>query len=457
MNVVKITGRALMMSAILSAPAYAQVPRVPEVPNVRWCSDAGGARTGTVTITSNANNNPTTISLSGNGIDGNTNVALGMPASASSQVNGTQNPATATDGDANTYWESANNAFPQWLQVDLGTAYNIGRVTLKLPPQSAWGTRTQTLSIQSSTNGSTFSTVVGSANYTFTSPTNVVNILVPTTNARFVRVNITANTGWPAGQAAELEVYPSGGNPPAGATLSTNPASLTFGSQALNTTSPAQAVTVSNTGNAAATVTGFTVSGDFLQSNTCGSSIAAGASCTVSVSFRPVASGTRTGTLTITSNATNNPTTVALSGTGAGSTATNLAAGRPTGESSHTQVFQSSNATDGNQDSYWESANNAFPQWVQVDLGSAQSAGRIVLQLPAPWGARTQTLSVQGSTNGSTFTTVVGSATYSFDPTRNNTVTITFTATTQRWFRLNFTANTGWPAGQVSEFQVWNF
>jgi hypothetical protein len=112
--------------------------------------------------------------------------------------------------------------------------------------------------------------------------------------------------------------------------------------------------------------------------------------------------------------------------------------------------------TDGNQNSYWESANNAFPQWVQVDLGSSQSATRIVLQLPAAWGARTETLSVQGSTNGSTFTTVTASAGYNFTPGSNNTVTITFTATSQRYWRLNFTANTGWPAGQVSEFQVWN-
>jgi hypothetical protein len=237
--------------------------------------------------------------------------------------------------------------------------------------------------------------------------------------------------------------------------LSTNPSSLTFGSQALNTTSPAQTVTVTNTGNAAASVSGVTVSGDYTQTSNCVTTIAVGASCTVNVSFRPTASGTRTGTLTLNSNASNSPTNVALTGTGAGSTSTNLAAGKPTSESSHTQAFQSSNVTDGNQDSYWESANNAFPQWVQVDLGSAQSAGRIVLQLPASWGARTETLSVQGSTNGTTFTTIVGSAGYSFAP-GTNTVTITFSATTQRFFRLNVTANTGWPAGQVSEFQVWN-
>ncbi|WP_328324621.1 choice-of-anchor D domain-containing protein [Kribbella sp. NBC_00382] len=414
---------------------------------------ASGARTGGVTVTSNAS--PASISLTGNGIGTDTNLALGKPATASSQVNGTQIPATATDGNANTYWESVNNAFPQWLQVDLGSARSIGKVTLKLPPTTAWGTRTQTLSVQASTDGSSFSTPVASATYTFTSPANVVNITVPATNARYVRVNVTGNSGWPAGQVSEFEVYPSGGSPINTPILSTNPSSLTFASQALNTTSAAKAVTVTNTGSLAASVSSVTVSGDYTQTNNCGS-IAVNASCTVNVSFRPTASGTRSGSLTINSNATNNPTTVALSGTGAGAPNTNLAAGKPTSESSHNDVYQSSNATDGNQATYWESANNAFPQWLQVDLGSAQSAGRIVLQLPAGWGARTQTLSVLGSTDGSNFSTVAGSAGYNFAPGNNNTVTITFNPTAQRYFRLNLTANTGWIAGQISDFQVWN-
>jgi hypothetical protein len=55
---------------------------------------------------------------------------------------------------------------------------------------------------------------------------------------------------------------------------------------------------------------------------------------------------------------------------------------------------------------------------------------------------------------GSTFTTIVGSAGYTFNPATGNTVTITFGATSRRFIRLNFTANTGWPAGQVSELQV---
>ena len=113
-----------------------------------------------------------------------------------------------------------------------------------------------------------------------------------------------------------------------------------------------------------------------------------------------------------------------------------------------------SNAVDGNQATYWESANNAFPQWIQADLGSAKSLTRIVLKLPAAWGARTQTLTVGGSTDGTSFTDLAGSSGYVFTPTSANTVTIPLTAST-RYVRLNITANTGWPAAQLSEFELY--
>jgi hypothetical protein len=291
------------------------------------------------------------------------------------------------------------------------------------------------------------------------------SVNVPATGGWQTWTTVTANVTLPAGtqvltldqdnggwNANYLTFASSGGGT---ATLTTSPGSLTFGSQAVNTTSAAQSVTVHNTGTVAATVSGVTTSGDFAQTNTCGSSIAAGASCSVAVTFHPTASGTRTGSLTITSSATGSPNTVALSGTGT-SGAVNLALGKTTSESSHTDVYPSPNVVDGNQSTYWESTNNVFPDWVQVDLGSAQSVDRVVLQLPATWGARTETLSLLGSTDGSTFSTVVGSAAYTFDPSSNNNVTITFGATSQRYWRVNITANTGWPAGQISEFQIWN-
>ncbi len=96
----------------------------------------------------------------------------------------------------------------------------------------------------------------------------------------------------------------------------------------------------------------------------------------------------------------------------------NLAAGRPTAASSFNQTYTSGNLVDGNQGTYWESANNAFPQWGQVDLGSSIAIDQVVLKLPAGWGARTQTLSVQGSSDGVSFATIVSSAGYSFSGTQ---------------------------------------
>ncbi|WP_347701632.1 CARDB domain-containing protein [Nonomuraea sp. B12E4] len=130
---------------------------------------------------------------------------------------------------------------------------------------------------------------------------------------------------------------------------------------------------------------------------------------------------------------------------------TNLAAGKTVTASSSTDVYRPSNATDGNQASYWESANN-LPQWIQVDLGAAAGITKVVLKLPTGWPSRTQTLTVQGSTTGGApFSTIAASATYTFNPT----ATITFPASTTRHVRLQIAANTGWPAGQLSEFEVW--
>lgn len=135
----------------------------------------------------------------------------------------------------------------------------------------------------------------------------------------------------------------------------------------------------------------------------------------------------------------------------------NLAQGRPATASGHAQAYTAAKAVDGDADTYWESTDNAFPQWLQVDLGSASDVSRIVLALPpsAAWDARTETLSVTGSTDGSSFDTIVGSADYRFDPDTGNTVSITFDSTSARYLRLTFTGNTGWPAGQVSEVEVY--
>lgn len=116
----------------------------------------------------------------------------------------------AVDGDANSYWESTNNAFPQTITVDLGAAKAIKRLVLKLPPAAAWATRTQTLSVSGSTDNNSFNSLKGSAGYTFNpSSGNKATVTLPGTSARYLRLTFTGNTGWPAAQLSELEAYTS--------------------------------------------------------------------------------------------------------------------------------------------------------------------------------------------------------------------------------------------------------
>jgi chitodextrinase len=307
--------------------------------------DAAGnisAASNTVTVTTSA--------PSGN----TTDLALHQPVTVSSTNGGF--PATnAVDGDASTYWESTNNVFPQWIQVDLGASKAIGSLTLTLPPSSAWATRTQTITVQASTDGATYTTLVGSTGYTFNPSTGNTVTIPATGTTRYVKLTISANTGWPAAQLSGFQVYAAAGSTPP-----------------------------------------------------------------------PPPS--------------------------------NLALNKPTTASGSVSGYPTSNAVDGNTGTYWESTNNAFPQWLQVDLGSAQSVSRLVLNLPpsTSWAARTQTITVQGSTDGAAYGTLAASTGYTFDPNTGNTATITFTPANARYVKLTFSANTGWPAAQLSELQVYS-
>lgn len=133
----------------------------------------------------------------------------------------------------------------------------------------------------------------------------------------------------------------------------------------------------------------------------------------------------------------------------------NLSIGKTVTASGTQGGYPASNVNDGNAQTYWESANNALPQWVQVDIGTSAEIDQVVLKLPGSWGARTQTLSVQGSANGSTFDTLSASSGRVFSPSSANAVTIDFRATTVRYVRVHVTANTGWPAAQVSELEIY--
>ncbi|GHI86955.1 discoidin domain-containing protein [Streptomyces xanthophaeus] len=276
---------------------------------------------------------------------GGPSIAAGRPAAASS-TNGAFTAANVTDGNQSTYWESAGSAFPQWVQTDLGATTRIDQVVLKLP--ASWESRSQTLSVQGSADGTSFSTLVNPAAHTFSQGSgNTVTIGFPAAQTRYVRISITANTGWQAAQLAELEVRAPG------------------------------------------------------------------------------------------------------------ESSVNLALGKTLTASTSTQVYVPANANDGNTASYWESANNALPQWIQADLGASVRVDRVVLRLPDTWGARTQTLKIQGSANGTEFADLTASKAYAFDAAGGNAVTITFDAATTRHLRVLISLNSVQPGGQLSELEVY--
>ena len=103
-------------------------------------------------------------------------------------------------------------------------------------------------------------------------------------------------------------------------TYTVSPTAIAFGSVLHGTTSAVHAVTVKNTGAAPLPITSLTLSGadagQFAKSTTCGSSLLAGSSCTVSVSFKPIAKGAQAATLSINAGGGAGAKTLTLTGTG---------------------------------------------------------------------------------------------------------------------------------------------
>ncbi len=111
--------------------------------------------------------------------------------------------------------------------------------------------------------------------------------------------------------------------------VSLSAATLAFGATETATKSAPKTLTLKNSGNVELTLNGTgegikitgTSAASFLETNNCGSSVAAGASCTITVTFEPKAAGNLAATLSIADNATGSPQTIALSGTGAAAAA----------------------------------------------------------------------------------------------------------------------------------------
>ncbi len=253
--------------------------------NVTFTPTASGARTGTLSLADDAGGSPQMFSLSGNG------TAPGVGLAPTSLDFGNQLLATTSA--------------PMTV-----TLTNTGAAAL---------------TINSFAASSDFAATSTGASACPTSPATLAAGANCTINVTFTPTASGARTG-------TLSLADNAGGSPQIMTLSGNgtapgvglaPTSLGFGNQPLATTSTPMTVTLTNTGTAALTINSFAASGDFAATSTGASAcptspatLAAGANCTINVTFTPTASGARTGTLSVTDNAGGSPQIMTLSGNG---------------------------------------------------------------------------------------------------------------------------------------------
>jgi hypothetical protein len=252
---------------------------------VTFTPSALGARTATLTVTSDSTSDPTlTAALTGNGINTTATLTPTTATFASTDIGAISaaqtftftNTSAAVAETVSTPTISGDFAITANTCVSTTIAATSGTCTITVVfKPTAVGSRTGTLTVPNSSTGNT--TLTATLNGTGLDTTAT---LTPT----------TATFG---------SIYAGGG------------------------TSTAQTFTVTNTSTVAITISSVKTSSNFTNTTTCSGTLAAGATCTVSVIFAPTTSGSLTGTLTVVNSSTANATlTATLIGTGLPTTAT---------------------------------------------------------------------------------------------------------------------------------------
>ncbi|MBS1850714.1 MAG: choice-of-anchor D domain-containing protein [Acidobacteria bacterium] len=273
------TGNAtLNISGIAASGDFAQTSNCPSALSiasscqiqVTFTPSTGGLRTGSLTITDDAAGSSQAVSLTGSGYVTTATISPGSLSFANLAVSSSSSAQTVTitNTGGNTMTVSAVAVSGDFSQTNncttLAASGGTCTIQVRFTPTAA-GSRSGTLTIQNDAQG----------------------------NPHSVSLNGTGSSG----------------------AVSLSTSSLTFATRMAGSTSSAQTVTLTNTGNAALTVTSLQASGDFAQTNNC-ATVAASASCAVQVTFTPTSAGSRTGTLVFTDSATDSPQAVSLTGEG---------------------------------------------------------------------------------------------------------------------------------------------
>lgn len=232
-----------------------------------------GTRTGALAINDDAQGSPQTVNLSGTGVQP---TAIPSPTSLTFLAN----QLVGTTSAAQTV-----------------TLSNTGTTTLAITSILSSGD----FAVASNTCGSTLAV---SATCTFG-----VTFTPTTTGSRSGAITLTDN----AGNSPQVINLTGTGIAPSVALSQTN---LTFGNQGVGSTSLPLGVALTSTGTAPLLISSIAATGDFAETNNCGASVAPPTTCTINVTFTPTANGTRSGTLTISDDASGSPQVVTLSGVG---------------------------------------------------------------------------------------------------------------------------------------------
>ena len=248
---------------------------------VTFTPSAAGSRSASLTVSDNASSSPQTISLSGTGLQPVVSLSPGSLTFAQQSTGSTSMAQSVTLSDTG------------------NTSLTISSIGL------------------SGANAADFAQTndCGSGVGVSGSCTISVTFAPSAAGSRSASLLVTDNAG---GSPQTVSLNGTGFTPATTISLSTS--SLAFGQENMAATTGAQTVTLTNTGKVTLSISSITVAGanpgDFAQTSTCGASVAAGAKCSLSVTFAPTAMGSRTASLSISDNASGSPQSVSLTGTG---------------------------------------------------------------------------------------------------------------------------------------------
>src|SRR5579871_1767982 len=238
-------------------------------------------------------------SLSGKGID------VDVPVTGDAEI-------TRDQADAIPVFTAVRLSYPNGVQLPPGGSATVTIVVtnrgLKADSYNLALTADSGLTVDGSALPSTLSLLAGankSVQVKVTAPSTVstdtvLQFKLTATSQNYTNVMDAANIAVQAVAA------------PPSLTLSTG--TVSFPPQSQGSFSFPQSVSVTNTGGAALSISSITVTGDFAQTNSCGTSLAAGASCMIQVAFAPSTTGTRTGVLTINDGGVGSPHIINLTG-----------------------------------------------------------------------------------------------------------------------------------------------